>query len=371
MSLILSFLRDLWTLVGLGILAAMLAEFGLRLWHRRRRRPDPRAACDGYADRDWLAAHLAECDSLAFDWRPYVGYGHRPHIGRTLTIEADSRRRTWKPERRPDAPLRIWVFGGSTIFGVGSRDDATIPSALAKALVARGVAADVENRGVVSYVLAQEAIAFCEALRRGDRPDIAIFFDGVNDVICAAQSGRAGWPYRADKRAAEFMLLNRPRDLAWAAAAASFPRLGKRLAFGAGTPAAHHLASGIADEILELYAGGVRQLKAVAAAHDVTPFFIWQPTVYGKLRKSAYEARIGAEFAAESRSLFDEVYDRRRSHAQLAALPEALNLSDMFGDRPETLFLDPFHLTEDGNAVVAEALVPHVLAARPTGAYGT
>lgn len=362
MNPILYLIRDLWGLAGLVALTAILTEFGLSLWRWRRRRTDSRVDCDGYADRDWLAAHLAECDTLTFDWQPYVGYRHRPLRGRTLTIGADGRRRTWQPDHRSAGPLRIWVFGGSTVFGVGARDDFTIPSILAEALAARGVAAAVENRGVISYVMAQEAIALSEALKRGERPDVAIFYDGVNDVICALQSGRAGWPYRADKRAEEFMLLNRPRELARATLAATFPRLTKRLVRRASPPASGP-SDRLADDVVEFYAGTVRQLKALADAYGIRLFAVWQPTLYSKTQQSPYEARICAGFAPESRRLFAEVYERRRKHPYLSTLPEALDLSDVVRDHRETLFLDPFHLTEGGNTGVVEALMPRILEA--------
>ena len=75
---------------------------------------------------------------------------------------------------------------------------------------------------------------------------------------------------------------------------------------------------------------------------------------------TAYESEIVRLFAGEASSFCTAVYAVRRT---MSPLPGMLDLGSLLDDAPDTLFLDPFHLTEDGNRRVADALLPHVRAA--------
>ena len=77
----------------------------------------------------------------------------------------------------------VWVFGGSTVYGTGVPDWATLPSYLSSSLksVASACVA-VTNFGSESYVSTQEVLLLSEQLKRGGKPDIVIFYDGFNDA---------------------------------------------------------------------------------------------------------------------------------------------------------------------------------------------
>ena len=86
----------------------------------------------------------------------------------------------WPP--RPEA-TNVFVFGGSTTFGVGLPDDETIASYLQECALAnhsRGHPA-VYNFGRPSYFSSQELILFQQLLKAGFVPQVAVFIDGIND----------------------------------------------------------------------------------------------------------------------------------------------------------------------------------------------
>jgi lysophospholipase L1-like esterase len=79
---------------------------------------------------------------------------------------------------------KVWVFGGSTIFGIGTPDSATIPSYLSRELNAHSSdCVEVTNLGAEGYVTNQELILLLQQLKAGHRPDIAVFYDGVNESL--------------------------------------------------------------------------------------------------------------------------------------------------------------------------------------------
>src|SRR5215831_14427820 len=72
----------------------------------------------------------------------------------------------------------------------------------------------------------QEVITLQQLLKSGERIDIALFYDGINEMACAEQTGRADGLFNEARRRAEFNLLHPQRrsDLIVAALMAAAPR---------------------------------------------------------------------------------------------------------------------------------------------------
>lgn len=83
----------------------------------------------------------------------------------------------------------VYMFGGSTTAGsLGSNDPneksdfQTIAAHLAKISIEKRQPFIVENFGVGNYRSNEELMKIIKLLRSGSRPDIALFYDGYNDV---------------------------------------------------------------------------------------------------------------------------------------------------------------------------------------------
>lgn len=368
----------LWSGIGVLLAALLAAEYGprgvraviRRLRFGARGREDPRAGADGFEDRAWAARHLAECREIVqVDWAPYSGHRHRPFAGETIVIGPSGRRRTWQPASR-SGTKSVVMFGGSTVFGAGAPDEGTIPSLLCKRLAAAGVAAEVENAGVVSSVTTQDALSFFESLKDGETPALAIFYGGINDLISASQR-RVGQPYNADLRKREYGLLGRPLDLLRETALALFPETLERLGLsrpksGGDEPGAGSV-NDLAAAAVARYAETVRQVAAVASAYNVACQFYWQPVLYGKRSMTPYEASQRDSYPDSVVALFRAAYAARRSHPALSARGDCFDFGALLDESSEPLFIDPFHLCERGNAVVTEAMFPIVRAALEGG----
>ncbi|RKZ05827.1 hypothetical protein DRQ25_15285 [Candidatus Fermentibacteria bacterium] len=88
---------------------------------------------------------------------------------------------------------KVFVFGGSTVWGTGVPDSSTIPSYLCELLQSSvSGPVDVRNFGQLGYVSTQEMIELCFQLRGGNVPDLVLFLDGMNDVAAAYESGIPG-----------------------------------------------------------------------------------------------------------------------------------------------------------------------------------
>ena len=91
----------------------------------------------------------------------------------------------------------------------------TIPSLLARdARLNGGWRAEIRNLAEIGYVSTQELIALVRELQGGYRPDIVIFYDGVNDTTSAFLEREAGVTTNEVNRRAEFNIQQSPARLA-------------------------------------------------------------------------------------------------------------------------------------------------------------
>jgi len=346
--------RDAWLILGLSALLGVAIEIAARALAARPE-SDPRARAAAHAAAPWTEEVFAELHaSERLRWEPYVGWRRLPFASRFTNVDARGRRLT-VPRAAPGAK-RVLFFGGSTIWGTGARDEATIPS-----LVARATGWDVSNEGETGYVATQERFLLERALQDGERPDLVVFYDGVNDVYAAYQSHRAGLPQNEPNRAREFNLTKRPgRLLAEALRASLHESASVALAtrfLGPGAPPPALPAEerrALAAAIARAYAANVTDLVALARARGFAVAFFLQPVIFTK-RALAPDERAFARERAFVAELYRDAYEAIRA----ARLPCFHDLSDCFGDDATPRFFDFCHLAESGDAVVAQ----HLLAA--------
>jgi hypothetical protein len=83
--------------------------------------------------------------------------------------------------------VNIYFFGGETMFGHNLSDSQTIPSRFIKAYQSENPSKSlcVKNFGIPHYYSKQELMLLTSLLFKGDRPDIVIFLDGLNDFYPA------------------------------------------------------------------------------------------------------------------------------------------------------------------------------------------
>src|SRR5262249_50473552 len=142
-----------------------------------------------------------------------------PFQGTYLNNDERGLRRTWNRadgavDSSAGPPKEVYVFGGSAVYGQGARDAWTIPSCLARNLAQRGLNVRVTNHGQSGYVSTQEMIAALLQLQAGHRPEVVVFYDGVNDTYSALLESDIGVPQNESNRRQEFNLLKSPQRLA-------------------------------------------------------------------------------------------------------------------------------------------------------------
>ncbi len=380
MRKLLSAIATFWSILGLTLLCLLLLNQILK-WSLPEpagpARFDPAAVApdnsvsDAYANAPWREAYWAEHDpARATAWRSYSYWRRQPFAGELINIDEHGFRRTWQnPEAGSEAP-EVWVFGGSLVWGTGVPDEYTLPSQLAKLYAERQPERPlrVYNFGESGYVSGQSRIAFAQALAcGGQRPALAIFIDGANDVFAAFQSGTVGMPQNEQRRMIEFNSSQRAGNLlaAWVARIDGIERLRNWLEppLEDDSPVAV-----LAEAVVARYLEHVRQTGDLAAGSGSQAHFVWQPHLFSKVTLSDDEALIlGASFRRH-RTL-QLAADTALATRTRAGLTRVLDLSGLYRDVNAPIFSDFVHVNAEGLTNLAEVLygsAPPVLVPNPT-----
>ncbi len=104
-------------------------------------------------------------------------------------------------------------------------------------------------------------------------------------------------------------------------------------------------------------------VSAVAEAYGVEVLFVWQPAIIFKDSLSESEQAIYQRSDTERAGLFalyHEVDAIVRERVEADNIDTIIILSDLFADNTDPIFHDLVHITEIGNGMVAEAILPHL-----------
>jgi hypothetical protein len=304
--------------------------------------------------------------TIGLTYRPWVGLSEREvHYARVNVDAAEP-----LPVRRTPAVAasndgaEVWLFGGSTTFGIGVPDDQTIAAHLQRALAAAypGRSIRVLNCGHLRYYSSQELALFAWMLRRGRAPRLAVFIDGLNDswhlqdvpdysddIARAFHSYGEQPAVTVSQRVGVVRLV---RKLLGRGPRSEFASIEKM-------PAAE--AARLAPQIGERYLTNVRLARALASAAGAQTLFVWQPTPFDFMEQPDGPLVHRTRSAWPSNALTEPLnawIARRASGEQLAFLADAF-ASRRFLDT----YVDSCHYGDEASEVLARRIAEKIVAA--------
>jgi lysophospholipase L1-like esterase len=358
-------------IVAVTLLAVVVTEVAARVGRavvlrREGLLPAPsRTALSGLSESQWLDYDRLPVGEL----KPYVEFAPRANY-RSATVNTNERgfRGHAVQSPKPSGRVRIVVLGGSAAFGSGaSSDAATFPARLEAALRARSQRdVEVVNAGAPAYVSGQELARLTfEVLDL--EPNVVIVYNGFNDLNS---------PLLFDSRPGY------PSNFSWLERTAQFNSFRRLLAYRiqlgvhesglgfwarrvAGVRDGVLLTAPAADaDILETYRRNLERMVVLLQARGVRVVCVFQPTLLAKRRRTAAEEEVVAYmerrhpgYARRFVALLPGAVEamRRVTSARGVAF---VDLSSVFDDAAETIFFDTAHVTDRGNALIAERLAP-------------
>jgi lysophospholipase L1-like esterase len=314
--------------------------------------------------KDYWREYHAAWDARPPAYRPYLIWRIRPFAGKTLNVDDMGLRVTPGAACTPGS-YRVYTFGGSTMWGTGVPDWGTIPAILQSRMTQEYVRSIcVVNYGEQGYASTQDTIQLLLLLQASYAPDLALFYDGINDVFAAYESGVPGSHQGARRVAA--ILENRRENtpLIDLISVTRTYKLWRRLALGErGKDVLAYQRSGVdtktlTNGIVRSYLGNYEIIRALADAYGFRVQFFWQTSLFtdtkplteveSSIKRAADRAYPG--LADLFRRVGAEVEEKSRRR------PYIHHITDVFRNRPEQIFIDPFHVTIQGNELIVTAM---------------
>ena len=254
----------------------------------------------------------------------------------------------------------------------------TIPAILARELANKGITAEVTNFGESGYVNTQEFIGLALELQKEKIPDLVIFYDGVNDTFSAYQQGVAGVPQNEFNRVTEFSLIARAnRAKLWFVAfqntlhdlsilrfleglLSRFGIIHQQGALSTSAFVSNQDYDALAQDVVARYKSNVKMVNALAKQYGFKVLFYWQPTIFQKKHLTEYESSSRQDvrpmelFFLKTYALAQQSIGTHETHSQVR------DLSLIFSNVREPLYVDWCHLAELGNTLIAKEMASDV-----------
>lgn len=334
--------------------------------HHTRNRHEP-----GFADESWVPptrpAALRDApwaDALDADLAkateqmvatPFIGTSLRDYHGPLVDVTRRERRSYQMPIAAGQRPLEVWFFGGSTIFGLNQqRDDHTIPSEFARLAQQHGLPVQVRNFGVPSWVNMQETTMLSLLLSEGKRPDLVVFYDGINDIVAQLGAALLGPEIAGEPTTLSATQIRQ----AFVGLDANGPPVPPPTPLNDVVAGRLHSPQQLQRSLARVYGQGTDIADHLAAAYGFRITRFWQPTLYSRSPLPAGERALLHSLGLDDRSMaaIRTVVDG----AVPLLPPDTVDLTGIFDHQSAPIFVDLAHTNELGARLVAEAMFSQV-----------
>lgn len=296
-------------------------------------------------------------------WEPYLHYRFKPMAGKYNTIYDNGLRKTYNPSLKDSATaLKVFCFGGSTMYSSGSRDEFTISSELSKLISNEFPNQNVEviNFGCHGYTRATENIQLQRELIKNNIPDIVVFYDGVNEVISAHQNNEAGSPTNAYNRKKEFKIAHSyKKRIALMVYSSNLYRfitsLQRKLSTGSAYAKLNPRDDSLAKDIADTYIGFVKISKSLENEYGFKAFNFMQPQIFSKKHLTKFEQEYHSSHQYYE-NLYTLSYNKVRQDTLMQTDSTFIDISDVFDQEKQTMYFDFCHTGEYGNQLVAKSI---------------
>ncbi len=304
---------------------------------------------------------LNETWSRKYIYEAFTQFKERPYSGTYVNVDLNGFRITKNQGAWPlnGNNFNIFIFGGSTTFGYGVKDEQTIASYLQEFLsnkLERNV--KVYNFGRGHYYSTQELILLQRLLVSGFIPDVAVFVDGLNDFYY--HSDRPLYTRRFQsfvdaeekKESLELSLLKKLPMTKLAKflkdrVSKNLTKKDKEKDFDEDI----YNDKFLIDNIVNRYLNNKKLIEAISAAYDVSPVFVWQPVPTYKYNLN-YHLFAGKGFGKHSYSKYGYQYMAKLIEEKPLG-DNFLWLADVQEKLKEPLYVDKVHYSAKMNEMLA------------------
>jgi hypothetical protein len=344
----------------------------LRSFHADKSKPPEFIAqTNPLASQLW---HEWEQSSNNLQYKAFVVWRREKFEGQAVHVDDAGLRRTEYCDCSPGA-YTIWMFGNSTLWGMGSLDEQTIPSQLAKLYQESGLRVCVRNYGEYGWVSTQELIQLMLELKANpQKPNLVIFYDGAVDSFLPYETdaGDVHGEYNQIRTFfKEFRTQQKPglRFLRSTNTYRALEILAAKLQKSSEPKGESVKAERTPDEIARRvqanYLKNMELVELLGRQFNFQCDFFWQPSALvgpkpftpeeEKLRRAAEKANPG----------IPEIYQATWSLMRQVRNPDFHFLGDVFKDRSDRVYVDGNHVGPGANQIISGEIFKVVRASYP------
>lgn len=303
---------------------------------------------------DWWADYKSEESQMHGVFVPFIVWRRRDFAGRYVHVDGGIRKTANTPHENEARVLNVAMFGGSTMWGIGARDEHTIPSEFSRAAERAGIPVRVTNYGDLSYVARQEVIYLGQLLASGTPIDAVIMYDGWNEILIQSTEGLGTTPAH---NGARDLALAREEPAKYVVAAAAehstiFGLLNERVNPPRTDQATPEQWAAAAAKI---YNESIDLGRRISLGYGAPFMAFWQPTLYTKKVQDPGERHDYEDWIqrrGRKRLKLDPAFMAATKLIDSRVVP----LTDLFDKVDGPIFVDPVHVAEPGNALIADAM---------------
>lgn len=354
-------------MLGVAEFAARYYEGSVRpaYWSRADRLSNP-----AYAGKPWFNERFLTLSMQSGHWFSLQGTRltlPKDHQDEYFTVVRGERRTTgfdWKPG--DPAPVKLFVFGGSTTFCEEVPDSDTWASQLQKQLAASPETSHVRvsNYGVASVNSTQEVDRLEYELATGNIPDICIFYDGVNEVMGGVYNKNpegtiaetaAQYAKEKEQKKSRFTRIAQKAALYRVLTARPY---GNRFLFPHLSDTAQ--LESLSERSATVYEKNMLRAKSLCDRYGVRMIACLQPQLYAIEGRplTAFEQSMIDRPHVGVKQCFDTAYPKLRealTRLKAGGL-ETYDLSREFEKADRPIFIDFCHVETEGNRLIADAV---------------
>jgi len=320
-----------------------------------------------YEEQDWSSQYWQEHgQALKKIYHPYVIWRSPAYSGELLNIDDRGLRLTPGRTCQP-GDYTVFAFGGSAMWGWGAPDWGTIPAFLEERLQESwGESLCVVNYGEQAYVSTQSLIQMLLLLDSGTVPDLVVFYDGVNEIFAARQSGKPLLHQNFSEIASRFDGRRSPYAT-WFASLKSYQLVrlvGAQLGGGRkGEVPQETLEPGsLAESVVQSYLSNYKIVQELSRAYGFDFAFFWQPHILignkplseeeeGMLSGLDWVVRLDPILVDLFQGVWDRIQHEVPRHERL------FDLASVFAGVERSIWIDTWgHVTPEGNRLIAAAM---------------
>ncbi len=292
---------------------------------------------------------------------PFLGFLTTNVATPNVTVDGRGARKTIGNPEPSKTARSVYLFGGSTMAGYYAKDDETIASYVAKELNKDGPRVVIVNFGQTAFVNSQELIYFLLQLRRGERPDLVVFYDGCNELsLATTEDPFQQIPYErrfsyGPKQSGNSTLIS-PEFLRDVVNRIQIIRFIKKV--GSLFFPINQATVTLADrtkKIVTTYTENMSVVDNLSRSYGFSYAFVWQPMSFTK-PLTEDEKKIFVVTPSEYQSM-GEIYGGATEQLTSLRNPNFYDLTQIFSnDKNQSIFIDSCHVSPQGSARIASEI---------------